>query len=111
MKERNETELGAIWARVLIVSSGCPTKTCAAPPKLPAMSSLTVSRVFCGMMRPGGGSVSKGEPTHVSTSRFGLTRLCLLTLTLRQLSITAVMDLEGRLRRADDAEFLLQTDR
>jgi len=87
VKERNETELGAIWARVLIVSSGCPTKTCAAPPKLPAMSSLTVSRVFCGMMRPGGGSVSKGEPTHESTSRFELTQLVhLLTLTLCQLS-------------------------
>jgi hypothetical protein len=67
MRERNETELGATWARVLIVSSGCPTKTCAAPPKLPAMSSLTVSRVFCGIMRPGGGSVSKREPTHEST--------------------------------------------
>jgi hypothetical protein len=59
-------------------------------------------------MRPGGGSVvSKGEPTHVSTSRF----VHLLTLTLCQLSMTAVMDLKGRLRRADDAEFLLQTDR
>lgn len=61
MKERKETELGAIWARVLIVSSGCPTKTWAAPPKLPAISSLTVSKVFGGMMRPGGGRVSKGE--------------------------------------------------
>ena len=32
-----------------MVSSGCPTSTCAAPPKLPAMSSLTVSSVLCGM--------------------------------------------------------------
>jgi len=35
---------GAIWALVLMVSSGCPTRTCAAPPTLPAMSSLTVLR-------------------------------------------------------------------
>jgi hypothetical protein len=40
-----------------------------------------------------------------------MTQLHLLTLTLCQLSMTAVMDLKGRLRRADDAEFLLQTDR
>ena len=39
------TELGAICARVLIVSNGCPTRTCAAPPTLPAMSSLIVACV------------------------------------------------------------------
>lgn len=36
------TELGAIWARVLIVSKGCPTRTWAAPPTLPASNSLMV---------------------------------------------------------------------
>lgn len=36
------TELGAVCARVLIVSSGWPTMTWAAPPTLPAMSSLIV---------------------------------------------------------------------
>lgn len=35
---------GAIWALVFMVSSGCPTRTCAAPPALPAMSSFTVLR-------------------------------------------------------------------
>ena len=62
----SETELGAIWARVLTVSRGCPTRTCAAPPKLPAMSSLTVSKVLCGMTRPGRDSVSKEASTAVS---------------------------------------------
>lgn len=38
------TELGAIWARVLIVSSGWPTRTWAAPPTLPASNSLIVDK-------------------------------------------------------------------
>lgn len=42
--------LGAIWARVFIVSNGCPTRTWAAPPTLPARSSFIVARVFCFML-------------------------------------------------------------
>lgn len=38
------TELGAICARVLTVSNGCPIMTCDAPATPPAMSSLIV---FC----------------------------------------------------------------
>jgi hypothetical protein len=63
------------------------------------------------MMRPGGGSVSKVGPTHVVIALRADAQLHLLTLTICQPSMTAVMNLEGRLRRADDAEFLLQTDR
>ena len=43
--EKLSTELGAICARVLIVSNGCPTMTCAAPPTLPARSSFIVACV------------------------------------------------------------------
>jgi hypothetical protein len=55
-------------------------------------------------MRPGGGSVNKeARRAHpVDTASTSLT-LCQLTMT--------VMDLESRLRRADDTEFLLQTER
>ena len=42
--ESDRHSRGAIWALVFMVSSGCPTSTCAAPPTLPAMSSLTVLR-------------------------------------------------------------------
>lgn len=41
-RKKSGTELGAICARVLIVSSGWPTSTCAAPPTLPASSSFTI---------------------------------------------------------------------
>jgi len=57
--------LDAICARVLMVSSGCPTRTCAAPPALPAMSSFIVACVerigmMAGMVRtPGGGGWPK----------------------------------------------------
>src|SRR3954453_15589366 len=55
------TELDAICARVLIVSNGCPTRTWAAPPALPAMSSLTVWRDLDGM---------RNEENGVSESLF-----------------------------------------
>jgi hypothetical protein len=54
---QDTTQLGAICARVLIVSKGWPTSTCAAPPTLPAISSLIVACVFCFIF----GEVSRRE--------------------------------------------------
>jgi len=42
MSKGKGTELGVVCDLVLIVSNGCPTKTCAAPPMLPASSSFVV---------------------------------------------------------------------